>query len=80
MAQILTGADPGPRTGPGAMHGRQPGADLDKQLADIAMATTRSRSATTVTRSATAPDAADSAPTPADLPSTQASSPAPGPP
>ncbi len=34
MAQILTGSDPG-RTGPGEMHGRQPGADLDSQLADI---------------------------------------------
>jgi hypothetical protein len=34
MAQILTGSDPG-RTGPGEMHSRQPGADLDKQLADL---------------------------------------------
>jgi hypothetical protein len=33
MASILTGADETPR-GPGAMHERQPGADLDKQLED----------------------------------------------
>jgi hypothetical protein len=33
LASILTGADETPR-GPGSMHARQPGADLDKQLED----------------------------------------------
>jgi hypothetical protein len=33
LASILTGADETPN-GPGSMHGRQPGADLDKQLED----------------------------------------------
>lgn len=33
MASILTGANETPQ-GPGAMHARQPGADLDKQLED----------------------------------------------
>lgn len=33
LASILTGADETPK-GPGSMHGRQPGADLDKQIED----------------------------------------------